>query len=220
ALELNADNADATPDQAEEHLHAYCNCKKNSFWITRPSAASTLPSSPYPDVTHAYTTFPKEVQLNPSDEKWWLRPLGAAQPTHYLAGHCACTSCRTTSGFEIQSWAFIPRANILFPPNDTGELAIVDLQDPDKRPNGLRRYGSSRGRNREFCGTCGATVFWWGEERPDLVDVSVGLLDEKQNGVRAEKWLEWWKERVSFQEDAINVKLVSALAEGLKASKA
>ncbi|KAG6866297.1 hypothetical protein C0991_006393 [Blastosporella zonata] len=212
-------NANASTDQTGDRLHAYCNCKANSFFITRPSAVSALPSSPYPDLTHAYVTTPKDVVLNPSDEKWWLRPAGAAQPTHYLAGHCACTSCRTTSGFDIQSWAFIPRANILFPHPGTDELVALDLQDPEKRPSGLKQYNSSAGRNREFCGTCGATVFWWGAERPDLVDVSVGLIDEQQAGVRAETWFEWWKERVSFEEDAINGKLVRGLVDGLKASK-
>ncbi|KAG6917458.1 hypothetical protein DXG01_002435 [Tephrocybe rancida] len=206
-------------DLAEDHLHAYCHCKAVSFWITRPSTASTLPSSPYPNLMHSSTTTPNDVALNPSDEKWWLRPAGAEHPTHYLAGHCACASCRTTSGFDIQSWAFIPRVNILFPRAGSGELAELDLQDHKNYPAGLRHYKSSAGRNREFCGTCGATVFSWEDERPELVDVAVALVDEGQAGGRAEGWFEWWKERVGFQEDVVNVKLVQGLVEGLRALK-
>jgi hypothetical protein len=54
-------------------------------------------------------------------------------------------------------------------------------------------------------------------ERPDLVDVSVGLLDSSQ-GALAEDWLEWHKERVSFSEDAISEPLVEALEHGLRIS--
>ncbi|KAF5379105.1 hypothetical protein D9615_005955 [Tricholomella constricta] len=206
--------------QELDRILAYCHCRAISFWITRPSAASAQPSSPYPDLMHPYISTPKDKVANPNDEKWWLRP-GVVNSTHYLAGHCACTSCRLTSGFEIQSWAFIPKANLLFPRPGaapaTTELIELNLQDDDLRPAGLRRYRSSAGRNREFCGTCGATVFWWGEERPELVDVAVGLVDEKVGGSRAEGWFEWWRGRVSFEEDAVNKGLVQGLVEGLRA---
>ena len=65
----------------------------------------------------------------------------------------------------------------------------------------LRSYESSPGVMREFCPTCGATVFWHDKHRPELIDVSVGLLDAPE-GARAEEWLEWWLARVSFEEDA------------------
>jgi hypothetical protein len=48
---------------------------------------------------------------------------------------------------------------------------------------------------------CGATVFWHDKHRPELIDVSVGLLDAPE-GARAVEWLEWWLARVSFEEDA------------------
>jgi hypothetical protein len=37
--------------------------------------------------------------------------------------------------------------------------------------------------------------------RPDLIDVSAGLF-RAEEGARAEHWLEWWTERVSFSEEA------------------
>ncbi|KAG6849970.1 hypothetical protein H0H93_003159 [Arthromyces matolae] len=212
-------STDVSQAATSDRLHAYCHCKANAFYITRPSAASFVPFSPYPDVTHPYVSLPKEALDNTGDEKWWLRPLGSPNPTHYLGGHCACTSCRRSCGFTIQSWIFIPRNNILFSISSSDELVPLDLQNKDKRPPGLVNYKSSEGRNREFCGTCGATVFWWGTERPDLVDVSAGLVAESLGGVRAEGWVDWWKERVSFAEDALNVKLVKGLEEGLQASK-
>jgi hypothetical protein len=54
---------------------------------------------------------------------------------------------------------------------------------------------------REFCSRCGATVFWHDKFRPELIDVSVGLLRAAE-GSRAGSWLEWWTGRVSFLEEA------------------
>lgn len=201
-------------------LAAHCHCNAVKLSITRPSALSVLPTSSYPDVLFAYISTPASKLENTEDEKWWLRPRGADKPTCYLAGHCACTSCRLTSGFEIQSWAFIPRQNILFHSSTSEEAPVeLDLQDKNLRPKALNHYVSSPGRNRESCRRCGATVFWWGAERPDLVDVSVGLIDQSQGGVRAEEWLDWHKDRVSFSEDAISKTVIKGLEEGLHQSK-
>ena len=92
----------------------------------------------------------------------------------------------------------------------------MDYGDGDDEGMGtLRRYESSQGVWREFCAVCGATVFWHCEERPSVVDVSVGLLDPVE-GARVEGWLEWWTGRVSFEELAVSRSLVRSLEEGLK----
>jgi len=85
------------------------------------------------------------------------------------------------------------------------------MHEPD-RPACLKQHLSSPGKYREFCGTCGATCFWWHVGRPDVIDVSIGLLDERDNGVRAEDWLKWHKKRISFIEKA---KLSREVARGL-----
>ena len=79
----------------------------------------------------------------------------------------------------------------------------------------LQLYGSSKDTYREFCKICGATVFWHNTGRPDLIDVSVGLLDP-QEGARAERWLDWWTGRVSFIEMAVSQDLANSLENGLK----
>ncbi|RYP61889.1 hypothetical protein DL769_007517 [Monosporascus sp. CRB-8-3] len=183
-----------------------------------------------------------ELVKNPEDVKWWLRPPRAPASTdlnsntnamRYLAGTCACRSCRLISGFEIQTWAFVPRWNIWFhipSPSKPGssvaaEESVVQL-DFATLPSGiLKSYESTPGILREFCPRCGATVFWHDRWRPDLIDVSVGLFDA-QGGSRAEKWLDWWSERVSFVEDVTNGRsgesarrakaLVEALERGLR----
>ncbi|RAL15645.1 GFA family protein [Aspergillus homomorphus CBS 101889] len=114
---------------------------------------------PWPDLLVPYYTHSSE---NTTDVKWWLREANIK----YLTGTCACPSCRLASGCPIQPWAFIPKANLF---------------DACKAPlafgaGTMQRYESSPGVYREFCKHCGASVFWSSDQRPLLIDVSVGLL--------------------------------------------
>ena len=214
--------APAPPSAPGGTLPASCDCGRVSFHLTRPDESSRLPTSYLPDLTHAYCSTDLSVIANPSDTKWWLR-----RGDRYLAGTCACRTCRLTSGFEIQTWAFVPRSNIHFhlPRKDDGSSTAAVPLDFDTLPAGiLSSYGSSPDVVREFCGGCGATVFWRGRRRPELIDVSVGLL--RGDGARAEAWLDWWAGRVSFSEEAVKGRegaeaervraLISSLERGLK----
>ena len=186
-------------DGQGSELEAYCQCRSIEFKVTRPDEQSKNLSAPYPDLLKADAA--GNALSKEENSKWWL----CANGTKYLAGTCACQSCRLTSGFDIQVWAFIPKANILQTNGDSLNLEMA----------GLSQYQSSKGTHRHFCSKCGATVFWRGDERPDIIDVSVGLLDAEE-GARAESWLEWHTDRVSFEEEAQNNHLVSRLAAGLK----
>lgn len=209
---------EADTEDGRDLLNACCLCQKVSFHITRPDASSRLPRSNMADLLIAYHTQDPRIK-NPENEKWWLRGAKGAE-TKYLAGTCACRSCRLVSGFEIQPWAFVPRSNIYFHvKSEDGEKVEVPLDFENEVFRGvLQSYESSDGVLREFCGTCGATVFWHDKWRPDVIDVSVGLLDAPE-GTRAENWLDWWTERVSFEEDAVDHgrKLVTALGKGIAA---
>ncbi|MCJ1306646.1 hypothetical protein MMC25_000289 [Agyrium rufum] len=181
-----------------ERLNCRCFCGGVSFYITPPDEKSTQCSSPWPDLLKPYCM---ESSDNPEDVKWWLRANG----TKYLAGTCACNSCRAASGFDIQTWAFVPKSNIFW----------ADGKPLDIPMGTMKQYVSSEGAYREFCSGCGANLFWYCDARPDLIDVSVGLM-HAASGVRAEEWLEWHTERVSFAECAQNKELITALEEGLK----
>ncbi|KAH6628750.1 hypothetical protein F5144DRAFT_323792 [Chaetomium tenue] len=243
-------NSPPPPDENNnDTLRASCHCTSITLLITRASPSPLNPNSPYPDLLLPYTATPLPTILNASHEKWYLRPTNtsihtnteansssilsppqannahAHIPYRYLAGTCACQPCRLTSGFEIQTWAFIPRRNIairgsssssssvpaapspLFPPPSPPPSglnhATYQPLDFSHLPAGvpLKEYDSSPGRAREFCAVCGATVFWHDTFRPDLIDVSAGLF-RAEEGARAEHWLEWWTERVSFSEEA------------------
>lgn len=229
-------------EKEEEVLNAFCYCGRVRFHITRPNSESRLPRSNFPDLMIPYHTKSPDIQ-NPDDEKWWLRPgidaraRGSeekeAGPRRYLAGTCACRSCRLTSGYEIQTWAFIPRANIFLHIRDDNNeqeegTTTTSTSDPSQAktivplnftalpPGLLTSYESSEGVSREFCAGCGATVFWRDRWRPELIDVGAGLFDADE-GARAETWLDWWTGRVSFAEDAGNGRegAVAELAVGL-----
>lgn len=183
-----------------DKLHAQCQCGGVKFSITRPNKISKTAKSPFADLIVPYHS---GSSSNPSNETWFLR----CNDTKYLAGLCACPSCRHASGQEIQAWAFVPLCNIL---QEDGQPL-----DQNYDIGTLKRCESSPSVWREFCAACGASVFWHCEERPEIVDVAVGLLDS-QKGARAEDWLEWWTERVSFGEMAVSKSLVEGLVGGLR----
>ena len=184
----------------EDKLNCYCRCGGVQFYITRPNEASRNLHSPYADSIIAHTTGGEEWK-NKEDAKWWL----CADGTKYAASNCACISCRKGSGFDIQQWAFVPEVNIF----------QKDGKPIDFSMGTLKECNSSEGVTRHFCGKCGAKVFWRTTDRPKLIDVSAGLM-EAPSGARAEEWLEWKTERVSYTEFAQNRKLIGMLEEGLK----
>ncbi|KAF6764096.1 hypothetical protein DFP72DRAFT_1129340 [Ephemerocybe angulata] len=229
---------------SDDALYFACHCRTLQFKVTRPDAQSYLPHSAFPDLMHPYDTTHLAKVRNSEDVKWWLRPLEAEHPAKYFSGHCACEYCRLTSGFEIQSWAYVPRANIIV--ESTGKsLALQEAQkdeveevkealerlgmrDDDLTPKaeeatmkdrtkGLRQYISGPGRYRESCQNCGATAFAWQAGRPDLICVAVALVDEAQAGSRAETWFDWCLTRVSFMEQALSPKAVEGIVVSMKA---
>ncbi len=190
-----------TASPSSTKLLASCHCGGVQFNITRPTEGSSELSAPWPDLIVPSSSGHSN---NPDDAKWWLRAGGSK----FLAGTCACRSCRLESGVPIQTWTFVPKINI-------EQLSGSAL---DFKMGTLEQYISSPGCYREFCRTCGATIFWHCEERPELIDVSVGILRSLE-GSRAEDWLEWWTDRVSFKEEAFDSKLASDLEIGLHVLK-
>ncbi|GLA46926.1 hypothetical protein AnigIFM63604_000408 [Aspergillus niger] len=181
-----------------DELLARCHCGGVEFYITRPDSSSTKPTSPWSDLLAPYHS---SSSSNPQDVKWWLQD----ENTKYLAGTCACPSCRLASGFPIQPWAFVPLSNLY----NTRKAPLAFGTGT------MRQYKSSPGVYREFCSRCGASIFWHDDERPLLIDVSVGLL-RAEEGSRASGWLKWATQRVSFAEMAADQALIQQLQNGLK----
>lgn len=180
---------------SDSGVAASCLCNAVKFRLTPPNADSFKPSSGFADSIIPFHTNNPEIK-NPNDVKWWLRKNN----TKYAASLCACKTCRLASGFEIQAWAFVPRTNVEFQLGSDKTWSALDF-DALRGRGIIRTFDSSPGVQREFCPRCGATLFWHDKWRPDLIDVSVGLLHSGV-GARVEDLLDWILQRISFAEDA------------------
>jgi hypothetical protein len=198
--------------QVKRPVNAHCHCKGVEFWIQPPTITSKTARSDFPDLMVPYY-LGQDAASNPLNSPWWLRD----DDTRFLAGTCACLSCRQASGFDITFWAFIPTVNIFLDCKLTRPFPPYETRHSNGYWGTMKAYKSSDGVTRTFCSKCGANVFWdgWQEKgRDGLIDVAVGLLDA-DSGARAEEMLAWWTERVSFEECATNKSLAQALREGL-----
>lgn len=136
-------------------------------------------------------------------------PWNVDPKTHKLSTvFCGCNSCRLQGGMDIWYWAFIDMKHLStaqkdapFPRSKHELKSFIDKKDPVV--GSLAYYASTTraGVLRFFCSTCSATVFFTEDERPELVDVSVGLFDAP-DGARAEGFLSWSFGEVDFKEDA------------------
>jgi hypothetical protein len=157
---------------------------------------------------------PCESAANPRDEKWWIRGPHASR---YHTALCMCVSCRTSSGFDVQPWAFVPRANLHVDSGSGGGSRPLEMEEGAPGMKTAKRYASSEGIERWFCGGCGASLFFVDESRSELVDVSVGLMRAK-SGSRAEEWLEWGP-NVSGVDEAQCQELGNLLMDGIRQAR-
>lgn len=200
--------------QATEAVHAHCHCRGVEFWIKPSGPESKDARSDFPDLMVPYHQVANAAK-NLGNEPWWLRD----DEKRFLAGTCMCLSCRSASGFDITFWAFVPNANIFLDEECTQAFPAYGPGRSNRYWGTMKAYKSSEGVTRTFCRRCGANVFWDGGKekgREGLLDVAVGLLDARSDA-KVEVLLNWWTERVSFEEDAVNKSLARALGEGLKA---
>jgi len=180
---LSTSSAKPSPS---DKLYAHCACKGVEFFISRPSAKSEETQGPWPD---ALIPFNSDAPHPPNTEPWWLR----ADKQKFLASTCTCDSCRLATGHEVHQWSFVPTSDI--------SLMRDGSQPFIPKFGTLTSFESSDDVVRRFCSECGATVFWHGNSRPSLIDVAVGLYAAPE-GARAESWLEWSTNRVSYREDS------------------
>lgn len=178
--------------QEESHLVAECHCGGVSLSIRRANHTAKATS----------------------------RCDNNSDPTKYLTYLCACRSCRLTTGTSLVPWTLVYpedifNANSVTAPNRTAEETMhvtfgFGAFDPDANPGlSLAQYRSSADVCRSFCAKCGATVFYWSRERPDELDIAVGIL-RSQEGSMARRWLEWDWGRCSFPEECIDREIYEA----------
>ncbi|KAF3912296.1 hypothetical protein AA313_de0204350 [Arthrobotrys entomopaga] len=164
--------------QSDEKIRCHCHCGGVDFYITRPD-----PNAPAP-----------EPKLAPIDGRYRCTP-------------CPCESCRKCSGYEIQTWCYVPPTNLFW---KDGSLMKFN-------EGTLKSYHSTPGDViREFCRVCGAKVTFRTPARrgPDgVIDISVGLFEGDS---RAEDWLTWIS-GTKFDAYSVDLKLFDGIRNGLAA---
>ena len=142
-----------------------------------PSApVSTVDNIPFQCSCGDISFAVKRYMGHPDQQEIWLVP-GATEddPWRYRVGHCLCNDCRLNSGGLITTFTFVP----------VDHLVDGRTSEPigQSRPQGLVTFESSPGVFREFCGTCGARVFYWTNSmKGHTRGVAFGLLDERAVG--------------------------------------
>ena len=90
-----------------------------------------------------------------------VRYSAAGEVKH--SGVCHCETCRRTTGGLTTAWVAFSSA----------ELAIEG--EPAS-------YASSEGVERQFCGQCGTSLFYFNEAMmPGVVDILTATLDDPEN---------------------------------------
>lgn len=196
-------------DGAPSSIPLYCRCKGVDLILRR----GKYKSNKAPPLSSAGG--PALNEKEPDALPWFVEP----QSHKVIATFDACDSCRISlAGLEIMNWTFAEMKNIEFAdssdsvagksssgfPMNTFDLK-ADVQskpeDKDPRLGTLTMYASSEDVQRYFCSRCSASLFYAADDRPDMINVAVGVLDSP-DGARAESLLEWGYGNVGWPEDA------------------
>ena len=73
--------------------------------------------------------------------------------------HCHCNSCRRSSGAAFVTWFTVERERVAW------------------TAGAPKRYASSPGVTRQFCGACGTELTYSNEKAAKTIDLTVGSLD-------------------------------------------
>jgi len=73
--------------------------------------------------------------------------------------HCHCNSCRRSAGAAFVTWFTVPR------------------ERHEWTKGAPKRFSSSPGVTREFCGTCGTELAYSNEKAAKTIDLTIGSLD-------------------------------------------
>lgn len=86
-------------------------------------------------------------------------------------------------------------------PRTVAALKAAVEDAADGRTGTLRCYKSSVEVERYFCGTCSSSVFYAVHSRPDIVDLSPGVLQVPGGGALSESRLAWSFSKIHWKQD-------------------
>jgi len=76
--------------------------------------------------------------------------------------NCHCDNCRRAIGAQAVAWITVKRSDFAF---EKGEP---------------RRYRTETSAWRTFCGNCGSSLTYEGDDRPEEIDITTGTLDHPE----------------------------------------
>jgi hypothetical protein len=80
-----------------------------------------------------------------------------------VCANCHCKNCRRAAGAQAVAWV------------------IVKSSDFEWQTGKPHRYKTDTGAFRTFCDSCGTSLTYETERRPDEIDITVGSLDHPEN---------------------------------------
>jgi hypothetical protein len=146
-----------------------------------------------------------EVGCHCGGVRFTLNPPKEAKKRPFEACLCMCRSCRLSFGQPITAWA-------MRIPYDLIVQADGSIHYSGSLFGTLRRFQSSQHANRDFCGQCGASVFFHTTKRPGMLDIAMGLV-QSRDGARAKSWFQWDAAKVHSPDDAVDEHLLSMVVE-------
>jgi hypothetical protein len=92
--------------------------------------------------------------------------------------NCHCANCRRAAGAQAVAWITVKSSEFAF---------------ENGKPT---RYKTDTGAHRTFCGSCGTSLTYENDERPNEIDITTGSLDEPEQfppnrDVFADEKLSW-----------------------------
>jgi hypothetical protein len=86
----------------------------------------------------------------------------AANEEPISQANCHCANCRKAAGAQAVAWITVPRSSFTF---ERGNPAY---------------YKTETSALRTFCSTCGTSLTYERDTRPDEIDITTGSLDEPE----------------------------------------
>jgi hypothetical protein len=87
----------------------------------------------------------------------------SASPEVRVSANCHCANCRRAAGAQAVAWIIVKRSQFQFVKGTP------------------RRYQTETGAWRTFCGSCGTSLTYETDNRPDEIDITTGSLDHPED---------------------------------------
>lgn len=90
-----------------------------------------------------------------------IRFVATSPPIHQA--NCHCENCRRAIGAQAVAWITVRRSDFKF-----------EKETP-------QRYRTDTGADRTFCSSCGTSLTYENDSRPDEIDIITATLDHPEN---------------------------------------